>query len=71
MNDSGIVIDGSNNTPGTWACTDCVPAETPLPAGLPLFASGLGVLGLLGWRGKRKSRAADEGVGFCQTRKGC
>jgi hypothetical protein len=30
---------------------------TPLPAGLPLFASGLGALGLLGWRRKRKARA--------------
>ena len=26
---------------------------TPLPAALPLFATGLGVLGLLGWRKKR------------------
>lgn len=30
---------------------------TPLPAALPLFASGLGGLGLLGWRRKRKSAA--------------
>jgi hypothetical protein len=29
----------------------------PLPAALPLFATGLGALGLLGWRKKRKSRA--------------
>ena len=28
---------------------------TPLPAALPLFATGLGALGLLGWRRKRKS----------------
>jgi hypothetical protein len=33
-------------------------AETPLPAALPLFASGLGALGLLGWRRKRKASAA-------------
>ena len=26
--------------------------QTPLPAALPLFASGLGALGLLGWRRK-------------------
>ena len=32
--------------------------ETPLPAALPLFASGLGALGLLGWRRKRKAQAA-------------
>jgi hypothetical protein len=29
--------------------------ETPLPAALPLFATGLGALGLLGWRRKRKN----------------
>jgi len=34
------------------------PAVTPLPAALPLFASGLGALGLLGWRRKRKAPAA-------------
>jgi len=30
---------------------------TPLPATLPLFATGLGTLGLLGWRRKRKNAA--------------
>ena len=30
---------------------------TPLPATLPLFATGLGALGLLGWRRKRKQAA--------------
>jgi hypothetical protein len=29
------------------------PITTPLPAALPLFASGLGALGLLGWRRKK------------------
>jgi CHRD domain len=33
-------------------------SETPLPSALPLFASGLGALGLLGWRRKRKNAAA-------------
>lgn len=32
-------------------------AATPLPAALPLFATGLGALGLLGWRRKRKNAA--------------
>ena len=32
--------------------------QTPLPAALPLFATGLGALGLLGWRRKRKAQAA-------------
>ena len=29
------------------------PSETPLPAALPLFVTGLGALGLLGWRDSR------------------
>ena len=32
--------------------------QTPIPAALPLFATGLGVMGLLGWRRKRKTAAA-------------
>ncbi len=32
--------------------------STPLPAALPLFATGLGALGLLGWRRKRKPQSA-------------
>jgi hypothetical protein len=31
---------------------------TPLPAALPLFATGLGAMGLFGWRRKRKNAAA-------------
>lgn len=55
----------SNNTvsidDGTHliACNDCVSiSSTPIPAALPLFASGLGAMGLLGWRRKRKNIAA-------------
>ena len=33
-------------------------AATPVPAALPLFATGLGAMGLFGWRRKRKSAAA-------------
>ena len=32
-------------------------ATTPLPGALPLFATGLGALGLLSWRRKRKNGA--------------
>ena len=32
-------------------------AATPLPAALPLFATGLGALGFLGWRRKKKAAA--------------
>lgn len=33
------------------------PLETPLPAALPLFATGIGALGFLGWRRKPKAVA--------------
>jgi len=33
-------------------------AATPLPAALPLFATGLGALGLMGWRRKNKAALA-------------
>lgn len=49
---SGGVADAFVNLSGTG-----VPAATPLPAGLPLFATGLGALGLLGWYRKRKALA--------------
>ena len=32
-------------------------AQTPLPAALPLFATGLGALGLFAWRRKKKAAA--------------
>ena len=38
--------------------TTAPPSGTPLPAALPLFATGLGAMGLLGWRRKRKKAAA-------------
>jgi hypothetical protein len=40
--------------PGLWSPTI---SAVPLPAALPLFATGLGALGLLGWRRKRKLAA--------------
>jgi hypothetical protein len=40
---------------GTWEVT--LGVVTPLPAALPLFATGLGALGLFGWRRKRKLAA--------------
>jgi len=42
---------------GTVILTDNGIATTPLPAALPLFASGLGAFGLLGWRRKKKAAA--------------
>ena len=41
-----------------WVWTSVTPSAVPLPAALPLFASGLGVMGVLAWRRKRKKAAA-------------
>jgi WD40 repeat protein len=50
-----------NSCPMSLGCIEvfgpAANAETPLPASLPLFATGLGALGLLGWRRKRKVAA--------------
>jgi uncharacterized protein (TIGR03118 family) len=58
---------GMNGGPNTLFFTDGINGEmnglfgaidpVPLPATLPLFASGLGALGLLGWRRKRRAQA--------------
>jgi hypothetical protein len=45
----------SLGTEGDFSVTSVSPV--PLPAALPLFATGLGVLGVLGWRRKRKAAA--------------
>jgi len=42
---------------GTFTGTMTPIEATPLPAALPLFATGLGAMGLLGWRRKRKVAA--------------
>jgi len=63
-----LVTDSVLIQPGTYqlwfAEANGLPAEliatstvVPLPATLPLFATGLGALGLLGWRRKRKAAA--------------
>ena len=42
---------------GSLTASTSTSPTTPLPAALPLFATGLGALGLLGWRRKRKAPA--------------
>jgi len=34
-----------------------IKSETPIPAALPLFATGMGIMSLLGWRKKKKRKA--------------
>jgi hypothetical protein len=69
----GTIPDGINFLGGgpetDGPCNDCYGpgivatintadiTNTPLPAALPLFATGIGGLGFLGWRRKRKAQA--------------
>ncbi len=57
---AGIIYPfGQDFIPRIWNGTIVYnQAATPLPAAFPLFATGLGALGLLGWRRKRKAQAA-------------
>jgi hypothetical protein len=41
----------------SYSGTQIIAEVTPLPTALPLFATGLGAIGLLGWRRKRKAAA--------------
>jgi len=62
-------IGGNPDGCGPQGQSECIPqvaitydytagaAATPLPTALPLFASGLGALGLFGWRRRRKPQA--------------
>jgi hypothetical protein len=49
-----FMTSGGTSNIGT---VDIAVTTTPLPAALPLFAGGLGALGLFGWRRKRKAAA--------------
>jgi hypothetical protein len=54
---SGLIVGfDAPGVVGTWDIT--IQAATPLPAALPLFATGLGVMGFLARRRKRKGSAA-------------
>ena len=67
---SGNYAKGNGTGTGGWTSagglepmaliqgTGTVVSPVPLPATLPLFATGLGALGLLGWRRKRKAASA-------------
>jgi hypothetical protein len=49
-------INNKGQIVGTYGVT-----VTPLPAALPLFVTGLGVMGLFGWRKKRKPAQSAAG----------
>jgi len=52
-----VLYDSTENGVIGLSGQDFSPGETPIPATFPLFASGLGAMGLLGWRRKRKTAA--------------
>jgi hypothetical protein len=57
FSDGTFVGDPSNPTV-TLGDTPVDLSATPIPGALPLFVSGLGAIGLLGWRRKRKAAAS-------------
>ncbi len=60
LTDAGGPIDGGSFNSATAQVSTITGGDitTPLPAAFPLFATGLGAMGLLGWRRKRKSSFA-------------
>ena len=53
---SYVAPDGATDIQLAWVGPyDYDPPATPVPTTLPLFATGLGVMGLFGWRRKRKN----------------
>jgi len=58
----GITGNGFNGASGIGTNSNVVInpviSTVPLPAALPLFVGGLGVMGLVGWRKRRKQAAA-------------
>ena len=55
---SDVLLFTSAQDPAFTYLDDVSLTATPLPAALPMFATGLGALGLLGWRRKRKALVA-------------
>ena len=55
---SAVLIPSGSKFYDNINITEAAVAETPVPAALPLFASGLGALGLVAYRRKRKAAQA-------------
>jgi hypothetical protein len=53
----GTAVSTGIGRPAGDVIATAATTATPLPAALPLFATGIGGLGLFGWRRKRKAQA--------------
>jgi hypothetical protein len=53
---STIALGMMVTEPGDWIRVVTLSA-VPIPAALPLFGTGLGILGFLGWRRRRQAQA--------------
>jgi hypothetical protein len=54
----GSSFDAGNVSEFATDHLEAPPSETLVPAALPLFAGGLGALGMFGWRRKRRLRCS-------------
>jgi hypothetical protein len=52
---AGLTFTGTGTFSGTMTPITEFVAETPLPAALPLFVTGLGMIGVLGWRRRKQA----------------
>jgi hypothetical protein len=57
-----------HDDPGVLLLDEVSVSQTPIPAALPLFVSGLGALGLIGWRRKKKAALAAFGAKLASIR---
>jgi hypothetical protein len=58
LGDGSFECGACTQTPDRSVDSGVAVSTTPLPAALPMFGIGLGALGLLGWRRKRKAQVA-------------
>jgi hypothetical protein len=60
---TGNLTGWSTQHSGTGSVNVAETAPVPIPAALPLFAAGLGAMGYMGWRRKRKLAVTSEAIG--------